>query len=674
MRLLLTLFCGIPTLLVAQLSTASFELFVNQQLEAFDVPGISIGVLKDGEVLLAKGFGQVDPTGKQPVGAETQFAIGSATKSFTAAAIGVLIDQGKVALDEPVRTYLPWFTLQDDYASTHLTVRDLLRHNSGLPRHDLAWYGHEVSRRVLVERLRTLAPTAELGKKFQYQNLMYATAGLLVEEVSGQTWEAFTHQYIMAPLGMNRSNFSVIDMAKDADYARPYGTEKWLPLRNLDAVGPAGSINSTANDVLRYLRFQLGDGKAAGKRVLSDRLLAEMHTPQMLVPRSFAQALLFDDNQLPLAYGLGWFIGNHRGKRLVEHGGNIDGYTALVSMLPDENIGVVILCNANGSMLPAVLRNRIYDELLELDIKDWTAHALRLREQAEANAPVPDTPLPDTRPSLPLAAYAGTYVDAGYGELRVLNEGDSLYIDYGSFANEPFAHFHHDVFANADEETLRVQFQLDMDGKVAALATELEPALPPVRFLRQASAAQQNREQFFIGEYTMMGTTLTVYKEGDQLVLVVPGQPEYPLTHKTDNEYTFAPGFAVVFAEPGNKPAKSLELRQPHGNFTAERVDEDARRADRAAAKQVRRKDVSDHLGKYTTGNGLDVELRYNDGLQLEVTGQPVYTLLPTEGKDRFRVLELSGFFVQLSQNETDEPRLIMEQPNGRFNAEWAGK
>ena len=667
----LLIFCFLlPRAAYSQLSQASFNLFVEQQLEAFGVPGVAVGVIKNGEVLLAKGYGLADVAAGRTVTAQTQFAIGSATKSFTAAAVAALVDQGKVALDEPVRTYLPAFALADAYAASQLTVRDLLRHNSGLPRHDLAWYGHAVDRRTLVQRLAELEPTEPLGKRFQYQNLMYVTAGQLVEVVSGQSWEDFTRAHILEPLGMDETNFSVVDMARDADHARPYTDGEPMALRNLDAAGPAGSINSTVDDMLRYLRFHLGDARADGLRVLSARILEELHSPQQLVPGSFAQRLLIDDNGLPMAYGLGWFIANHRGRLLLEHGGNIDGFSALVSMLPDEETGIVVLTNANGSALPYVLRNRLYDELLELEVKDWSHRALTALKNAADNRPEPPRPLPDTRPSLPLVAYAGTYAHPGYGEIEVRSGSDSLYLTYAGEPDEPFGHFHYDVFINTRPEPIRIQFFLDIDAKISALEAKLEPTLPPLRFLRRTAAELRDRESFYVGEYSLRGTTLTVFRQADQLVLRVPGQPEYPLTHKAGSAYTFAPGFGVIFEQSGEQPAVSFELLQPHGNFVAIRLDPAAQRADAVAAGALNARTVAPYLGTYQTKKGLKVTLSFTDKFKMDVTGQPSYTLVPTDDKDRYRPLGLPGFFVQFERRGKSVPALVLIQPNGNFAAQ----
>src|SRR6185436_12651487 len=205
---------------------AGFDIFVEQAMKDWKVPGLALAVVKDGQIVYAKGYGYRDVKNGLKVTPETLFAIGSCSKAFTAAAIGILVDEGKLEWDKPVKTYLPDFMLWDEYASAHLTVRDLLTHQSGLPRHDLMWYGSPLSRQEIFERLRYLEPSAPLHAKYQYNNLMFMTAGLLLERVAGLTWEEFVRQRIFAPLGMKNSNTSVVDAQKAADYSLPYGEEK----------------------------------------------------------------------------------------------------------------------------------------------------------------------------------------------------------------------------------------------------------------------------------------------------------------------------------------------------------------------------------------------------------------------------------------------------------------
>src|SRR5215510_14410117 len=255
-----------PTQLLAQDSSVpanfnGFDGFVDQVMKDWKVPGLAVAVVKDGKMIYAKGFGYRDVKKGLKVTPDTLFAIGSCSKAFTATAMAILVDEGKLDWDKPVRNYLPDFMLHDGYTTEHIRPRDLVTHQSGLPRHDMVWYGSPLSRKEIFERLRYLEPSQPLHAKFQYNNMMFMTAGVLVERISGATWEDFVRKKILDPLEMKTSNFSVNDSRKATDFSLPYGEVKdeikEIPFRNIDAVGPAGSINSSVNEMSRWLLMQL---------------------------------------------------------------------------------------------------------------------------------------------------------------------------------------------------------------------------------------------------------------------------------------------------------------------------------------------------------------------------------------------------------------------------------
>ena len=264
-----------------------FDDFVDGARKTWNVPGLAVAIVQDGEVVLAKGYGVRDVAGNLPVTPDTLFAIGSSTKAFTVMSLAVLVDDGKLDWDTPVQAYLPRFALQDECASAGMTPRDLVTHRSGLPRHDLVWYNAPLTRAELFERLRYLEPNAGFRSKWQYQNLMFLTAGYLAGEVSGRSWEDLVRARIFDPLGMTSSNFSVLESRKTADFAKPYTRKEKktseIPFRNIDVVGPAGSINSNLNDMARWLKLQLSDGSLGGRRVVGAANLEQMHEPQMVM-------------------------------------------------------------------------------------------------------------------------------------------------------------------------------------------------------------------------------------------------------------------------------------------------------------------------------------------------------------------------------------------------------
>jgi CubicO group peptidase (beta-lactamase class C family) len=263
-----------------------FDKFVNKQMDEWKVPGLAICILKDGKLIFSEGFGFRDIEKELPVTSNTLFAIGSCTKAFTATAMGILVDEGKLDWDTPVQTYLPQFRLDDTFASERMTPRDLVCHRSGLPRHDMVWYNSEASREELLNRLQYLKPSKDFRTTYQYQNLMFLTAGYMVGKITGTGWEKFIRTRLFDPLGMTDSNLSVELSKNSSDFAFPYikknGASIKIPFRNIDTMGPAGSINSSVTDMANWLLLNLSKGKIGDQQIISENSLLEIHSPQMI--------------------------------------------------------------------------------------------------------------------------------------------------------------------------------------------------------------------------------------------------------------------------------------------------------------------------------------------------------------------------------------------------------
>ena len=419
--------------------------FIDSTMKSWNVPGLAMAIVKDGEVIFSEGFGYRNVESKLPVTPNTLFAIGSSSKAFTAASLGILVDDGKIDWDKPVRDYLPTFKLHDNFASERMTPRDLVTHRSGLPRHDLMWYGSAFTRKEMVDRLQYLEPSKDFRTTYQYQNLMYLTAGYLVEQVSGMSWEDFVRTRIFTPLGMSASNFSVIESQKADDFALPYAEEKesikLIPFRNIDAIGPAGSINSNLTDMVKWVKLNLNKGKAPATepvevpapQIISEVMLTQQHTPYMMISEPIKYIEVSHTN-----YGLGWFISQYRGHKRVSHGGNIDGFSALVSLMPQDNFGIVVLTNRNGNPMPNIAAARATDLLLQLEPVDWHARikaevakakeAEKQKSEAEAAERKPNT-----KTSHALADFAGEFEHPGYGVVTVKLEGKALKSRFNSF-------------------------------------------------------------------------------------------------------------------------------------------------------------------------------------------------------------------------------------------------
>jgi CubicO group peptidase (beta-lactamase class C family) len=514
---------------------AGIDEVVERELKIFQVPGVTVAVVVGDEVVLAKGYGLRDMEKKLPMTAETQMPIASVTKQFTVAALGTLVRQGKLDWDKPVREYLPDFRLNNEYATSHATARDLVTHRVGLPRHDAIWYGTDLTREQIYHRLPFFEFSRDLRVRFQYNNLMFMTAGYLGGQLAKSSWEDLVKNALFAPLGMKRSNFSVPVMNADANHAEAYELnlkrEVVLIHREpLDAAGPAGSINSSADEMARYARMMLAGGLFEGKRVLLEADVQAMMQPQMPVGKD-----LFSDLFGFQSYGMGLFVQTYRGIEIAHHGGNIDGLSSAIVFVPSKKIGVVVLANRSGTSLRDALPFEIIDRLLGLESSGFLARRRELEVkgfagQDAAKAEGVTDRKPDTKPARALAEYAAEYLHPGYGSMKVVLEKDRLKLSYNKFST-PLDHWHYEVFqAPADRqnplELTRVQFNTDFSGEVASISVPLEPRVEPIVFVRQPPAEMRDRKflETLAGDYDNGGVTVTIaVREDNVLQYIVLG-------------------------------------------------------------------------------------------------------------------------------------------------------
>ena len=468
-----------------------------EERQRFGVPGCAVVVIKDGELVLSEGFGSRDVDRGLPVTSATLFAIGSATKTFTAALIGSLVDEGVLDLDAPVRTYLPGFRMHDPVATEQLTLRDCLAHRSGLPRHDILWYagaGH-LDRDDLIRALEFLPPSQPFRQVMQYNNLLYTLAGHLAGRLCGGSFEEAVTTRILKPLSMDRTNFDVLVSQQDGDHSQPYlqphGHEAaaQVGFASLDLVGPAGNINSCADDLVAWLQALLGVGDHPP--LLSTSLLTELRTP--MVPLNGIPENVVVQH---VGYGLAQIIEDHRGRRLTHHGGNIDGFASQVMTRVEDGIGIAVLTNLGKSGLRDALPYVI------LDLIDGVApsgHGAYFKQRADDLAAqlyaAGERQLTEALPYgpvRPFADYVGTYRHGGYGEVVVALDGEQLTLRYLGLPPGVLVHRHLEVFvlvigAGGAEQKVGAQFTHDLEGAVRSLRLELEPAVDPIEFARLPS-------------------------------------------------------------------------------------------------------------------------------------------------------------------------------------------
>ncbi|NJM53017.1 MAG: beta-lactamase family protein [Blastocatellia bacterium] len=342
-----------------QKSLQTIEEKVEKRRNELGIPGMSLVIVKDGEIIFMKGLGYKDFEKKVAVTPDTQFAIGSATKAFTALSILMSADEGKVNLDDSPKKYLPYFKMKDAEADKNMTVRDLLDHSSGLNRTDLAMITGKLNRQELIQVVGEAKPMAKLNERFFYNNIMFAAAGEVVAQTQKTTWEKFVPEKIFKPLGMTNSNMSIKQMEKAKDYSFGYEYNfdtketRRLPFRPIDDVAPAGSINSSARDMAKWITFVMNSGSINGKRLVSEKGFEEWVKPQNKVTPNGKTN-----------YGLGWFLQDWNGLKIVQHGGNIDGFNSLVAMIPEKKLGFVMLTNVSGSSLGGELMPIVWENIL----------------------------------------------------------------------------------------------------------------------------------------------------------------------------------------------------------------------------------------------------------------------------------------------------------------------
>ena len=563
-------------------SLGSFESLVDSMLIEKKVPGMAIGLIRDGKILMSKGFGYRDFEYEKPVDENTIFSIGSTTKAFVSAGLAMLDDENSLDWETPIKEYFPDFDLVDDVAEQEMTALDLVTHRSGLPRHDLLWYGTDFSRQELFERLAHLEPTKPFRTSFQYQNLMFMTAGMLIGEKSGSTWEEFTAEEIFRPLGMMNSNFSVNESMNTNNFALPYKEKDdkliQIDFRNIDNVGPAGSINSTVEDMLKWVELQLNRGTYMNKEIIHDSQFDIMHEPQMIIGKGPLGSI--NPEFSPYMYGAGWFIYQYDGHKIVQHGGNIDGFSAYVQLLPGEEIGMVLLTNKHATGLHNALAMELTDLLLnsEDDI-DWV-------ERAYLNAGIDELPEKEdrrrknTNPSFPLTDYQGEYTHPGYGSVFIDRKSGDLTYKFHSF-NGLLDHYHFDTFQgelNELDQKINIQFHMDQEANIESLSTVVEPTLDPIVF-KKLPPKQITDQRFLsavLGEYKLDSQKIVLRKSADNLKLQVASQPEYTLEPYLKDEFKIkgAPGYSVRFYfDNARRSVKEMVFYQPNGTFRAEPVE-----------------------------------------------------------------------------------------------------
>jgi CubicO group peptidase (beta-lactamase class C family) len=436
---------------------AKLDAYFAKAVTDWKVPGVAIAIVKDDAVVFAKGYGVREIGKPDLVDEHTQFAIASLSKAFTVASLGRMVEQGKLRWNDKVTDYVPYFQMYDPYVTREMTVRDLLTHRSGLHTFggDLIWYGTNYSRSEIIRRIRFLKPRYSFRANYGYQNIMFLTAGEVLKAVSGVAWDDYVRDSIFAPLGMTESNTSVTALAGRPDVATPHTT--WhdtlvtVPYRNVDNVGAAAAINSSVHDLSAWIRMWLRNDAAAGPKIVSDATKFDIFAPQTILPISQRGTQLIPSRHFSAA-GMGWFMNDYLGRKVLNHSGGMDGMISRIVLVPEERLGFVVLTNSiNGLTTP--LMYRVLDAYLGGAERDWSAEQLAMNAAADSAALAAEKKdqaarVKNTKPSLPLLSYTGTYRSQMYGDVIVDMEKGALTIRFVPTASYfgDLTHWQYDTF------------------------------------------------------------------------------------------------------------------------------------------------------------------------------------------------------------------------------------
>jgi len=564
-----------------------FESRISAVMEEWQVPGLAIAVVQNGEAAFVRPYGLRDVEVGSKVTTDTQFQLMSVSKSFAATGLALLVDERRMDWKKPVREYVPEFRLQDPFTSDRVTVLDLLCHHSGLPRHDWIWLPGDLSAAQMLAAIRYLEPSDDLRSTFQYSNLGYLVASMVAERVSGKSWAEFTRA-LTDKLHMDVT-FTVEELAATAA-AGPYAMKGDIRLRSKlwpVSVAAAGGMSTSIASFANWLRFHLGKGEFEGQRLLSPGLIQELQKPRVHVGTpEFAE---YSD----VHYGLGFRSHRYRGERVVWHAGGFTGTNTLMMMLPDRGVGVAVLANLGMSphFAPHILANYVFDRVCGKEPAPWLDRFSERRRKLVAQQDVDRqaeqaSRRPAAKPGRDVADYAGDYEHPGYGRITITPADGELNWAFRGMS-EPLTHRHYDTFELPDAPDapggllpgrLSISFSTDRDGNIVSLAVPFEPLVKDIVFTRIPSGDCTNLvfRQHCVGAYSYYGaTTVVVTQDSDgQLTLTVGSQPAHKLRPYQRRTFVIGEleGFRAEFHVGPDGDVDELVFHQPDGTFVGRRT------------------------------------------------------------------------------------------------------
>ena len=568
---------------------------LNEILEVTKTPGFTVAIVEGKKIIYAKGFGYRDFENKISADANTLYAIGSSSKAFTSSILGQLRQEDKISFEESPIKYIPDLKFYNDEMNNNIIIKDLMSHRTGLPRHDYSWYLFPTNNKdSLLLRVEYQEPFIGVREQWYYNNFMFLAQGVIAERITDESWEENIKNRFFEPLDMTRSNVSIEELEKSSNAAIGYELKKDSIISRMDyyhiaGMSPAGSINSSVNEMSNWLITWINKGKFKGKQILPEAYINEAISSQMVIGGGLPDKE-FPDMHLS-NYGYAWFLSSYRGHYRVQHGGNIDGFSANVAFFPSDSIGVVVLTNQNGSAVPSLVRNTVADRMLKTQKTDWskrfTERKLKAKkEEDEAKTETTSSKIENTNPSHILPNYIGKYSNPGYGEFNISNQNDSLFANF-KLKTLYLKHVHYDIFEpfevtktgidTTDNGPLRLNFITNDGGEISLVKMKVEGALDhPIEFKHKPNVIHVDKATLerYVGDYELSGTVIKVYiKNKNKLYVFVAGQPEYELLATDKHKFSFKTleGFKVEFVESDGKSINEIKLIQPNGTFKATR-------------------------------------------------------------------------------------------------------
>jgi CubicO group peptidase (beta-lactamase class C family) len=560
-----------------------FDAYMEQILKDWNTPGIGVGIVVNDKLVFAKGYGYRDYEKKLPFTPTTLCQIASNSKLFTAVAAGMLVEQGKLTWDNPVRDAVPTIQFYNDQLNNNVTLRDMLSHRTGVTRHDLIWFKSPFTRKQLFEKLKYLEPQQPMRQTFLYNNLMFSAVGYIVELKSGKTWEQYVRENIFQPLDMPTSTYSISDMLKHPDHGVPYREKRdsfelyMIPYyEDTEGVAPAGAIISNIDELSHWLIALMNDGKYNGKQVLPPNVLKATVQPAIGLPNALGEALGYWELLNP-DYGMGRQTASYRGRLLTFHGGDLPGFHSQVSFLPNDKIGVIVfVIGDHAAPLYNVVSYNVYERLLGMDETPWSERRLKIRlankkAGTEARAKAGSDRVPDTKPSHALADYAAEYENPAYGIVKIGLKTDRLDFTFHEF-QFPLSHFHYDRFDTPDDEQygkFSVNFRTNPQGDIGEAMMSLDEA--EVVFTRKPEALDPKLLEKLRGTYLTPAKVKfeVLYQPGAGLSLVFPGGAPQRLIQVKGLQFRTPQSADTIYEFVlENGQVKALRERDPSSEFT----------------------------------------------------------------------------------------------------------